>query len=271
MHRSSLLLAKLAAMNFQARQKNLREHLATSRFDGLLVSHLPNIRYLCGFTGSAGLLLVQESGSVFITDVRYDTQAHDEVKGAKVVIAWKALLEALGEVLAQRKAARRKRAIAIESEHLSVAEKKRLIKFRPASITLKDASAIVEKARMLKDDEELQLIRAAVALGARLFDRAVEVMGPGTTEVEVAADTIGVQLKALKVTTEADFSTAFGSLEKLKAGAIVVQTDPFIDARRDELLLQVAHREMREVEACRAEAVDVRGGGDRLDRLRHDR
>jgi len=188
MHRSSLLLAKLAAMNFQARQKNLREHLATSRFDGLLVSHLPNIRYLCGFTGSAGLLLVQESGSAFITDVRYDTQAHDEVKGAKVVIARKALLEALGEVLAQRKAARRKRAIAIESEHLSVAEKKRLIKFRPASITLKDASAIVEKARMLKDDEELQLIRAAVALGARLFDRAVEVLGPGTTEVEVAAE-----------------------------------------------------------------------------------
>jgi len=153
-------------MNFKARQKNLREHLATSRFDGLLVSHLPNIRYLCGFTGSAGLLLVQESGSVFITDVRYDTQAHDEVKGAKIIIARKALLEALAEVLAQRKTARRKRAIAIESEHLSVAEKKRLIKFRPASITLKDASAIVEKARMSKDDEELQLIRAAVALGA---------------------------------------------------------------------------------------------------------
>src|SRR5207302_6036203 len=108
--------------------------------------------------------------------------------GAKVVIARKALLEALCEVLTQRKAARRKRAIAIESEHLSVAEKKRLIKFRPASITLKDAPPIVEKARMAKDDEELQLIRAAVALGARLFDRAVEVMGPGTTEVEVAAE-----------------------------------------------------------------------------------
>src|SRR5438270_3299829 len=188
MHRSSLLLAKLPAMNFKARQNKVREHLATTRLNGLLVSHLPNIRYLCGFTGSAGLLLVQESGSVFITDVRYDTQAHAEVKGAKVVIARKALLEALGEVLAQRKAARRKTAIAIESEHLSVAEKKRLIKFRPASITLKDASAIVETARMLKDDEELQLIRAAVALGARLFDGAVEVMGPGTTEVEVAAE-----------------------------------------------------------------------------------
>jgi Xaa-Pro aminopeptidase len=43
----------------------------------LLVSHLPNIRYLCGFTGSAGFLLVTETGSVFFTDVRYDTQSRE--------------------------------------------------------------------------------------------------------------------------------------------------------------------------------------------------
>src|SRR5579871_2249467 len=90
-------------MNFQARQAKLREHVATTRFDGLLVSHLPNIRYLCGFTGSAGLLLVEEAGSVFFTDVRYDTQAHEEVKGAKVVIARKSLLEALCDFLTIRR------------------------------------------------------------------------------------------------------------------------------------------------------------------------
>ena len=65
----------------------------------LLISHLPNIRYLCGFTGSAGFLLVEETGSVFFTDVRYDTQAHEEVKGAKVVIARKAVLSALASGL----------------------------------------------------------------------------------------------------------------------------------------------------------------------------
>ncbi len=84
-------------MNFLLRQKKLREHLATTRFDALLISHLPNIRYLCGFTGSAGFLLVEESGSVFFTDVRYDTQAREEVKGAKVVIARKPLLSAVAE------------------------------------------------------------------------------------------------------------------------------------------------------------------------------
>ncbi len=90
-------------MNFLGRQKKLREHLATTRFDALLVSHLPNIRYLCGFAGSAGLLLVTEGVSVFLTDVRYDTQAHDEVKGAKVVVARKALLSAAGEWIGTRR------------------------------------------------------------------------------------------------------------------------------------------------------------------------
>jgi len=52
-------------MDFQARQRKLREHLATTRFDALLIGHLPNIRYLCGFTGSAGLLLWKKPGTCF--------------------------------------------------------------------------------------------------------------------------------------------------------------------------------------------------------------
>src|SRR5579871_98330 len=99
----SLLAGTLPAMDFQARQNKLREHLATTRFDALLISHLPNIRYLCGFTGSTGLLLVEEAGSVFFSDVRYDTQAHEEVRGAKVVIAKKSILPALAEFLTIRR------------------------------------------------------------------------------------------------------------------------------------------------------------------------
>ena len=90
-------------MDYSGRQKTLREQLATTRFDTLLISHLPNIRYLCGFTGSAGLLLVEEGGCVFFTDVRYDTQAGEEVKRARVVIARKAPLTAVGEWIAARR------------------------------------------------------------------------------------------------------------------------------------------------------------------------
>jgi Xaa-Pro aminopeptidase len=177
-------------MNFLARQKKLREHLATTRFDAFLVSHLPNIRYLCGFTGSAGLLLMAETGSVFFTDVRYDTQGREEVKGAKLVIARNALLSALGEWMgARRRTSRSKgRTLGIEAEHLTVAERKRLADLLPSGVRLRHASGLVERARMVKDDEELGLIRAAVRLGATLFDRALEVLRPGVKEADVAAE-----------------------------------------------------------------------------------
>jgi Xaa-Pro aminopeptidase len=131
---------------------------------------------------------VEESGSTFFTDVRYDTQAHEEVKAAKVVIAKKALLESAGEMLGHRHKRGQKKTIGIEAEHFTVAEKKRLTKFRPAGIALKDAPPIVEKLRMVKDKDELQRIRSAVVLGAKLFDRAVKVLRPGVKEVEVAAE-----------------------------------------------------------------------------------
>ena len=175
-------------MDFQARQQKLREHLATTRFDGLLVSHLPNIRYLCGFTGSAGLLLVEQTGSVFLTDVRYDTQAHEEVEGAKVVIARKSPLAALGDLLTKRRKRARGWTIGIEAEHITVSEKKRLSERTPSGTRLKDAPSVVERFRMVKDDDELACTRSAVALGATIFERALEVIRPGVTEIEVAAE-----------------------------------------------------------------------------------
>jgi Xaa-Pro aminopeptidase len=175
-------------MDFLGRQKKLREQLAAAGLDVLLVSHLPNIRYLCGFTGSAGFLLVAETGSVFFTDVRYDTQCREEVKGAKVVIVRKAVLNALGEWVGARRRKSRGWTLGIEAEHLTVAEKKRLRDLLPSGLRLRNAPALVERARMVKDNDELVSIRAAVRLGASLFDRALEVLRPGIKEAEVAAE-----------------------------------------------------------------------------------
>ncbi len=175
-------------MNFLPRQKKLRQHLATTQFDALLISHLPNIRYLCGFTGSAGLLLVTETGSVFFTDVRYDTQAREQVKGAKVIIARKTLSNALAESIAARRKRSKGWTIGIEAEHQTVAEKKVLVDLLPSGLRLRNAPTLVERARMVKDEDELDRIRAAVKLGARLFDRALEVLRPGTKETDVAAE-----------------------------------------------------------------------------------
>jgi Xaa-Pro aminopeptidase len=177
-------------MDYKLRQNELRKRLASSQLDGHLVSHLLNIQYLCGFTGSAGLLLVEEAGSTFFTDVRYDTQGREEVKGAKVIIARKALLNALGErIAARRKKSRTKGwTIGIEAEHVTVAERKRLADLLPLGVRLRNAPALVEKMRMVKDEDELRLIREAVKLGATLFDRALKVLRPGMKECELAAE-----------------------------------------------------------------------------------
>jgi len=175
-------------MDFHERQSKLHGQLALARLDGLLVSHLPNIRYLCGFTGSAGFLLVEPGGSVFFTDVRYDTQAHEEVKTGKVVIARKSVLETVGQLLGRRKRRTRAWTLGIEADHCTVAEKKRLSAALPSGVRLKDSPGIVERQRMVKDADELDAIRSAVRLGAKIFDRALEVLRPGVKEVEVAAE-----------------------------------------------------------------------------------
>ena len=175
-------------MNFLARQNKLRQQLASSRLDAFLIGHLPNIRYLTGFTGSAGLLLIEERGSVFFTDFRYDTQVHAEVKDAKLVVGRKSPLELLGQFLGRRRKRARTWIAGIEAEHFTVADRKRLGALLPSGVRLRDTRSAVERLRLVKDSDELARIREAVGLGAKLFDRALEVAREGVTEVEVAAE-----------------------------------------------------------------------------------
>ena len=71
---------------------------------------------------------------------------------------------------------------------MTVASRSLLAGILPSSIRLRSAPPLVEKARMLKDEEEIGCIRSAVLLGASLFDRALEVIRPGVREAEVAAE-----------------------------------------------------------------------------------
>src|SRR5580700_10606874 len=116
-------------MNYPRRQTALQTVLGQNRLDALLVTHLPNVRYLSGFTGSAGMLLVTETSRVFFSDGRYAIQARAEVRGARVVISRKSLLVAVGEWIAAHRrelAGGRRPALGMESEHLTVAQGRRL-------------------------------------------------------------------------------------------------------------------------------------------------
>ena len=73
---------------FTKRQNNLRTLFSKENLDGMLITNLTHIRYLCGFTGSAGSLLITHDKCEFITDGRYTLQAKNEVKGSNITISW---------------------------------------------------------------------------------------------------------------------------------------------------------------------------------------
>src|SRR4029077_13365819 len=91
----------------RSRLNRLRLCFSRLRADAFLVSHLPNIQYLCGFTGSAALLLVESSGSTLYTDGGDASQAREEVASARVTIAKLGLIHARGRDWRPRRARRR--------------------------------------------------------------------------------------------------------------------------------------------------------------------
>jgi Xaa-Pro aminopeptidase len=153
------------------------------RLHALLVTHLPNIRYLCGFTGSAGVLVVTSRDKVLLTDGRYTEQAKQEVRGARVKIVKKSALSAAADWLQKHPRLTR---IGIEAAHMTVADRAQLAKAIARRATLIAAPPIIEPLRMIKDTEEIAAIRAACHLGVRLFQTLTDALQPGVAESQAA-------------------------------------------------------------------------------------
>src|ERR1700756_2339447 len=79
-------------MNEASRLRALRRAMSHDKIEALLITHLPDVRYLCGFTGSNAALAVTAGKAVLFTDGRYTAQAHEETKSARVKIAEKSAL-----------------------------------------------------------------------------------------------------------------------------------------------------------------------------------
>jgi Xaa-Pro aminopeptidase len=174
-------------MDHSGRLRRLQAALPENKLDLLLVTNLPNVRYLCGFTGSAGALLVSERGASFFTDGRYIAQAREEVSGARIVIARKAPFLAAAESLAGlRRVGVGKQVLGFEGETMPVAMRDRMAALLASKCKLRSAPPLVEIARMVKDAEEIGCIRRAVEMGARLFPILRKKIRPGASEVAVA-------------------------------------------------------------------------------------
>ena len=173
---------KILTMNYLARQRIFQQTLTDQKLDGFVVTHPANLRYLCGYTGSNGLLLFLDGRKVFFTDGRYTFQACEEVKGARIVIPRGALIKEAAKLLSERSAA----AIGFESDLTTVAVAAQIQDLVHKRIRWKPTAGLIMRQRIIKDAEELKLIRAAVKLGAKVYEEALKTVRPGVRETEVA-------------------------------------------------------------------------------------
>jgi len=178
----------------------LRRRLTKTGLSGLLVTHLPDVRYLVGFTGSSGVLAVTRRAVRLFTDGRYTVQAAEEVSDAKVQIVTSSPSVAAVEWLAAQPGID---AIGFDPFETTVADLSRWRAALPSklrrSFLTALAAPLVEPLRWIKDDDELVLIKDAAQLGCKLFDHILGVIEPGIAEIEVAAE---LEFKARKLGAE---------------------------------------------------------------------
>lgn len=174
----------------RSRIQRLRLSFSALQVDALLVTHLPNIRYLCGFSGSAGILLVEAHRSTLLfTDSRYTFQARQEVFDARVSIASGGLLAAAGEALrALRGRQRLPLRLGYAPSHLTVAQRAALDRLFRGRVRWVDASGTVEKLRAIKEPVELATMREAAVLISDVFRAVVRKIRPGMAELDLAAE-----------------------------------------------------------------------------------
>ena len=180
-----MALKTVQSKSARSRIHRLRLSFFALHSDALLVTHLPNIRYLCGFTGSAAILLVEHSRATLFTDSRYTLQARQEVHDATTIIAPHGLLRALGDGLKARRGTIR---LAFSPAQLTVAQKDALQLAAGARLRWLSVLDLIERLRAVKDAAELALMRQSARLISDVWTSAVRSVKPGVSELAVAAD-----------------------------------------------------------------------------------
>jgi Xaa-Pro aminopeptidase len=171
-------------MNHAPRLRRLRREMKQQGIDSLLIAHLPDVRYLCGFTGSNAFLAVTAGRATMFTDGRYTLQAKQETSAARVVIS-----KSTREVACCWLASTGVKHCAFDPETTTVADlalyRKAVPGHRGFFQPLKQP--IVRNLRLIKDEDELKLMKQAAHLGVELYHELLPKLQPGMPETEVAA------------------------------------------------------------------------------------
>ncbi|MFC4078240.1 M24 family metallopeptidase [Salinithrix halophila] len=164
----------------EKRLSRLRKRMTEENLEALLISNPINRRYLTGFTGSAGWVLITGDQQYLISDFRYDLQVKEQAPGFTFVRhagnPFKDVKELMGKAGVKE--------VAFEQDDLTFRQFKKLEEaldgIRPVA-----KSGIVEKLREIKEEEELVLMREAAAIADRAFEAVLKEIRPGRTEKEI--------------------------------------------------------------------------------------
>jgi Xaa-Pro aminopeptidase len=169
---------------YERRLAGVAHKRVRNKLDALLFTHAPDVRYLCGFTGSSAALVFTRQGRAFFTDGRYTQQASDEVAGAQIMVSDRNPMVRALQWIKECKV----KTLGLDFAHFTVTALHEVQQQLGKQVEIEDCSRVVEGFRMRKDAEEVARIRLAARLGAALFPVAIKHSNPGVKESQVAAE-----------------------------------------------------------------------------------
>ena len=169
-------------MSHQIRLDNLQNKLHALHLDGMYVTNLTNVRYLTGFTGSAGSLLVFDNEQHFFTDGRYIEQSKTQVKNCQIhIVGGSHFQEITNKNLITNNAN-----IGFESDYVSVNLYESFKNLMP-SIKWQKTSGIIEKIAAIKDNFEIESLKTAIEITDEVFEKIIPDLKAGAKEKDIAA------------------------------------------------------------------------------------
>lgn len=168
---------------FESRRQAAVAGLDGRSLDAFLVSFGPNLRYLTGFSGSNGLLLLLPDDAVFVTDPRYEIQSAQEVS-CRIRVARGPLLNEVLDLVKKKKLRR----LGFEPAHVTFDTYESLKSHVPLKTSLVPVTGWIETLRMIKSSAEIELIRRSVLTSSKAFEQAVRRVREGMSEADLAAE-----------------------------------------------------------------------------------
>ncbi len=173
----------MSGFDHAARLRRLRELLIREHLDALLVSSLPNARYLSAFSGSNALLLVTQRRSVLLTDYRYQAQTAEECPAeVEARIETASLWTGLWSLLA---ADPNVKTVGVDGAHLTYKDFERC-REQGGRWNWRSTPGLVEELRVVKDAAEVQAIRVAGVMAMRALTGLLPQVRAGLTEREIS-------------------------------------------------------------------------------------